>query len=681
MELTFRRDIDGLRGFAVLIVVGFHAFPDLIKGGFIGVDIFFVISGFLISRIIINELENGSFSFLNFYSRRIRRIFPALITVLCSVGIVGWFLMFPSEFKSLSKHISAGGMFGSNIILWNESGYFDTNSDYKPLLHLWSLGVEEQFYILFPFCLWFAYKYKLNLLKFLLLTSLTSFLINIILMKFNPVFTFYSPFTRLWELLSGALVSVGRSYKLAHENSLNIIFWKRKKNIVLNSINPVYFVVIGLLSIGLGLFYCDKNIVFPGYYGLFPVLGTSLIIYFGPDLHINKFLFSNTVIVFFGKISYPLYLWHWPILVFSSLYSGHDLIIEFKILTLCLSTIISWVTYRFIETPIRYGLNYNRNSIILIVVMVIVATLGYLNFKRNIFLTWFLLNNSYNKVVSDLTLAHDFELNKWLNPETAVMCFQLPSPYDVLRSDFFLKNGCLNRASDKKNVLLIGDSHSASLSLGLRIWAPKNNINLLQVSGYYGLGLYCFRKPGDPNPCGESDDYSAPIERDIKAANADIIIFDMYWAQKSSVQHFGSIQQQIQHIIDQVQITAERYGIKDIIIVGQAPIWKGGLPEQLLNNFVYNRLIIPDRIKPDSLNGFESLDNYMSQVKYPANIKYFSLRGVLCDSDGCLTHIGNNLIKDVTSWDESHLTESAASYVVDHGLGSLIIEQLYKNDQ
>jgi peptidoglycan/LPS O-acetylase OafA/YrhL len=160
----YRPDIDGLRAIAVLSVIGFHAFPEWIKGGFIGVDIFFVISGYLISTIIIENLKNDSFSFVDFYSRRIRRIFPALLLVLIASYAVGWFTLLAEEYAQLGKHIAAGAGFVSNLVLWNESGYFDAASDTKPLLHLWSLGVEEQFYVIWPLLMWITWKRKLNFL-------------------------------------------------------------------------------------------------------------------------------------------------------------------------------------------------------------------------------------------------------------------------------------------------------------------------------------------------------------------------------------------------------------------------------------------------------------------------------------------------------------------------------------
>ena len=179
-HIKYRADIDGLRALAVLGVVAFHAFPGRVRGGFIGVDVFFVISGYLISTIIFENLDNGTFSFSHFYARRIKRIFPALLLVLVACFIFGWICLLPSEYKQLGKHILGGSTFVSNFILWREFGYFDAGSDFKPLRHLWSLGVEEQFYIIWPLLSWVAYKKRFNLLVLILSEALLSFFLNIL---------------------------------------------------------------------------------------------------------------------------------------------------------------------------------------------------------------------------------------------------------------------------------------------------------------------------------------------------------------------------------------------------------------------------------------------------------------------------------------------------------------------
>jgi len=201
---AYRPDIDGLRALAVLAVVLFHAFPSLLPGGFIGVDIFFIISGFLIGSIIMGEMEQQRFSFARFYGRRVKRIFPALALVMASCLVAGWFVLFADEFKMLGRHLVAGAGFISNLLLWSEVGYFDTAADTKPLLHLWSLGIEEQFYIFWPILLMLAQRWRQRAWLWALVLGGLSFLLNVALVQRYPSATFYSPASRVWELLMAA---------------------------------------------------------------------------------------------------------------------------------------------------------------------------------------------------------------------------------------------------------------------------------------------------------------------------------------------------------------------------------------------------------------------------------------------------------------------------------------------
>ena len=204
-QLDYRPDIDGLRAIAVLGVIGFHAFPAWFRGGFVGVDVFFVISGYLISTILFAGIEQGSFRFSQFYMRRIRRIFPALIVVLLACVVAGWLVLFSFEYQALGKHVAGSAAFVSNFVLWNEAGYFDKVAATKPLLHIWSLGIEEQFYIVWPLLLYLVWKRKAATLAFLLLLLIFSFTFN--MLSSDPTADFYSPLTRFWELMAGAVLA------------------------------------------------------------------------------------------------------------------------------------------------------------------------------------------------------------------------------------------------------------------------------------------------------------------------------------------------------------------------------------------------------------------------------------------------------------------------------------------
>ena len=207
MRPDYRSDIDGLRAIAVLLVVVFHAFPKYAPAGFIGVDIFFVISGFLISTLIYKDFNAGSFTLIGFYGRRIRRIFPALVVVVVSCTLVGAFILFPDEYRSLGIHIAGGAGFASNFLLLSETGYFDEAADLKPLLHLWSLGIEEQFYLVWPAVILLCARWRKDPFAVAALVFLGSFAWNVILSKTSPSAAFFLPTTRFWELMLGCLLA------------------------------------------------------------------------------------------------------------------------------------------------------------------------------------------------------------------------------------------------------------------------------------------------------------------------------------------------------------------------------------------------------------------------------------------------------------------------------------------
>ncbi|MEZ5488290.1 MAG: acyltransferase [Steroidobacteraceae bacterium] len=208
----YRPDVDGLRAIAVLSVLVYHAFPDLLPGGFVGVDIFFVISGFLISGIILTRIQAGTFTFADFYARRIRRIFPALAAVLVACLLAGWLILFPVDYERLGGHVLAGAAFVSNLVLWRESGYFDTSSELKPLLHLWSLGVEEQFYLIWPVLLVLAARFLHRILWAIVAVALLSFAANLLLVGSHASAAFYLPITRFWELMLGSMLAYAQVF-------------------------------------------------------------------------------------------------------------------------------------------------------------------------------------------------------------------------------------------------------------------------------------------------------------------------------------------------------------------------------------------------------------------------------------------------------------------------------------
>lgn len=359
----YRADIDGLRAIGVLLVVAFHAYPNSVKAGFIGVDIFFVISGFLISTIILQNIQNNSFSFSDFYSRRISRIFPALTLILSSCLVFGWLTLLPDEFKHLGKHVAGGATFISNFLLWGESGYFDLSAETKPLLHLWSLGIEEQFYLLWPLLLWGVALLKIRPVYLIATGILISFALNIFGIQNSAIAVFYSPLTRFWELLIGSYLAW---------------FMLTQKELIerISSVNKNILSLVGISLICIALISVTKASLFPGWWALLPTLGTALVIFAGQNAWINRLVLSNKIFVWFGLISFPLYLWHWPILSFAQILEGEPTPIYIRGRLVLLSVLLAWLTYKFIEKPIRFGQNNTRKVYALLISMCLIGVAG-----------------------------------------------------------------------------------------------------------------------------------------------------------------------------------------------------------------------------------------------------------------------------------------------------------------
>jgi peptidoglycan/LPS O-acetylase OafA/YrhL len=369
----YRADIDGLRAVAVLSVVGYHAFAGSVPGGFIGVDVFFVISGFLISSILFENLQRGSFSFVEFYARRIRRIFPALLLVLTACYACGWMILLPDEFAQLCKHIAGGAGFVANFVLWGENGYFDGSAATKPLLHLWSLGIEEQYYIVWPLILWIAWKRRLNFLMVTLGLAVISFALNVVDVSTDLLAAFYSPQTRYWELLIGAALAyaalrgkltpagtagaVSPAGTLAHASSL-----------------------AGAALIGASVAVISEQRSFPGWWALLPTAGAALLVAAGPQGIVNRTVLCHRVMVWFGVISYPLYLWHWPLLSFVRIVENGFPSRPARTGAVLLAIVLAWLTYRLIEKPFRSGRAGHAKVVVLSVAMLSVLCLGLQGF-------------------------------------------------------------------------------------------------------------------------------------------------------------------------------------------------------------------------------------------------------------------------------------------------------------
>ncbi|MFP1031840.1 acyltransferase family protein [Acinetobacter baumannii] len=342
--MNYRKDIDGLRTLAVLPVIFFHAGLGIFSGGFVGVDIFFVISGYLITTIILEELKNDKFSIITFYDRRARRILPALFAVMLFCLICGYFTMMPDEYKNLGQSLVATSFFSNNVLLALTTGYWDLVSEFKPLLHTWSLGVEEQYYIIIPLLLLLAWKFFKN--KILLMFSLifiSSFVFANWFVNVSPNVAFYILPTRAWEIALGGIVAV-----LLNRNLI------KNENFATNNILSL----LGLILICISIFAFDSSVLSPSYYLLIPTIGTSLIIIFSTEKTIAYRILSIKPIVFIGLLSYSLYLWHQPIFAFLRIYSIEEPNTSTFLYSIILIFAISYLSLKYIEAPFR-----NKNII------------------------------------------------------------------------------------------------------------------------------------------------------------------------------------------------------------------------------------------------------------------------------------------------------------------------------
>lgn len=367
----YRADIDGLRALAILSVLVFHAFPKALPGGFIGVDIFFVISGYLISGILIDRLDQRRFSIWQFYKQRAKRIFPALAIVMLATFVVGWRILLPNEFKQLGSHMLAGTVFVQNFMLLNEVGYFDVASELKPLMHLWSLAIEEQFYLLYPPALWLLWRVGVSRQWSLLILAAASMAANLAMIGHDASAAFFLPQTRFWELLAGGILASATQ----GSQKIGWVIDGFRRWATAGS-------ALGMALIATGLALITPETAFPGWYALLPVLGAVLLIACGQHARLSQIVFANRFAVFIGLISYPLYLWHWPILSYLNILQGGPVLAEDRLIAMAASVLLAWLTYRLIERPVRFSSDGWAKVPAIVCSLAVVGYLGFNTYQR-----------------------------------------------------------------------------------------------------------------------------------------------------------------------------------------------------------------------------------------------------------------------------------------------------------
>lgn len=622
----------------------FHAFPSWLKGGFIGVDVFFVISGYLISTIIFESLDKGVFSFSEFYARRIKRIFPALILVLIVCFAFGWFALLADEYKQLGKHIAAGAGFVSNLMLWSESGYFDNAADTKPLLHLWSLGIEEQFYIVWPLLMWLTWKRNFNLITITALVAIASFILNLKGVSQDLVATFYSPQTRFWELLSGSLLAWCTLYRQSFSanlakkaNQCLCILLDREKQDANSQTLANLLSFVGLMLLSYGFWQINKDLIYPGKLALVPVVGTILLLA-GPKAWINHTLLSNKILVGIGLISYPLYLWHWPLLSFARIVESGAPTLAIRILAVVLSILLAWLTYLVIERPIRFGKIGKKSAVsILVLLMLGVGGAGYYVYEKDGLGNRARMKKINDKFAQDLA---NFKYDAFLDWRFETCFLDVNQSY----KDF---GSCKSTPLNSTNSILIwGDSYAAHLYPGLKSRYGEDVI-IEQLTASKCPPILGIKLPGNPN-CKEVNTH---IFKTIRAKLPITIILSAQWTNYDLTQLESSI------------LELKKTGA-NLYIIGSVPQWNKNLPKLLLESYENGiSQVAPYRMNsPLNEYAFE-IESKLKRMAKNLGINYVSAQEILCNKEGCITRFGQDS-STLMSADTGHLTAASSKYLV-----------------
>jgi peptidoglycan/LPS O-acetylase OafA/YrhL len=650
-KLEYRPDIDGLRAIAVLSVVGFHFFPTWIKGGFVGVDVFFVISGFLISGIIFRSIVHGKFSYREFYGRRIRRIFPSLVVVLFCCLLYGSQVLFSTEFSRMAGHITAAAAFVANILFWYEAGYFDTDAAYKPMLHLWSLGVEEQYYILWPLL---VSGFMLKMRRFYLVivaVFIASFWANLALTWREPSAAFFLPITRFWELMVGSGLAYFATVRgpSPGASTLTRLAERCDLPIVRDALS-----FVGLALVVASVLLIDSKAFFPGWLALAPTVGAAQLIAAGPTAWVNRRLLSLGIAVFFGAISYPLYLWHWPISAFLHIDLGSDLSRPIRCAAVSVSVLLAWLTYRFIERPIRFGPHRRAKLVGLVGTAAAIPICAFvaghtlkLGDQRDDYVAYF------DNRPPDYHYGHMHNLFALGREECNFLDVVSNSTRDKIA------DSCTTPETPV-SVLLWGDSHIQHLASGLRVTIPAS-ISLLQVATSSCHPILDENPSNQTLACARSNRLA---RQTIARVRPDVVVL----AQRS------------EHLDTDWDLFAagiRSLGARSVILLGPVPQWDRDLYMIVARKYWPNP---PEQIGEGLLKN-EIFEDKELKHRYGSSseLVYISIIDQMCRSDSCRAFVGPDMYEDIVTHDYGHFTTSASRYVAERTITPVVRSLIAKH--
>jgi peptidoglycan/LPS O-acetylase OafA/YrhL len=614
-KMKYRAEIDGLRTVAVLPVIFFHAGFEQIGGGFIGVDVFFVISGYLITQIISQDLDLGKFSIADFYVRRAKRILPALFLILIFTSVAAALI---SDKDFLSKYawaLMSVTTFSANIYFWKTASYFDTSSEYNPLLHMWSLAVEEQYYLFFPIILAALWKMP-PIYRLLILVAM--FVLSIAAAEWGsvnaPTATFYLLPTRFWELLAGGFAALYGSR------------WSQARD---GGVQAQLLSMLGLALITWSILTLDELTPFPGRYAVAPVLGAVLIILFAMPNTLTGAVLSSAPFVFIGKISYSAYLWHQPLF---ALYRQvvPVMSVAVALLLIALTLVLAYLSWKFVETPFRQIKDSQWRVLSVSAVGIVVLTAigpllyGYSNYRQ------------WGPQEAKLIALSNYKIPRQGS------CFLDSS----LQSSEKFAADC--RGSGGRGVLVWGDSHAAALASGfVELGEPitqftANSCPPLMVDAFKAQ-RYCYA-------------INRFVLSEVARAKPHIVVLDGYW---------GRYATRLEAIKTTVAMIKAASPATKVVVMGGVPLWPVSLPKYL----IMTKTFAPDTrqgelvyVNNPKIGGIRKSDVKIRALVSP-DATFMPVEKILCKQDSCAAYIKNGDEISITAYDYGHLTKFGASVV------------------
>lgn len=614
--MKYRADIDGLRALAVLPVIAYHLGVSGIPGGFTGVDIFFVISGYLICGIIYQSAIKGAFSYLEFYKRRCLRILPPLFVVLLATLLFGYNHLLPAQFTELGNSAVAVTLFSSNIFFWQQTGYFAGPAELKPLLHTWSLAVEEQFYILFPIVLLFAVRwFRHRVTQVMLAIIAVSFLLSIVGVLKKPDFTFYMLPTRAWELALGGIIAVSTL-----ETRMASVRREVKHLMSLAGLGLILF----------GFFWLSTSKPFPAWNALWPCVGSFLLILAGREAVVNRILALKPV-VYVGMISYCLYLWHWPLIVYSKMFLNMNEGMR-DLLVLAMTFALAIASRYLIEIPFRFKLAHlNPAAVSAFSVAGLVLLAAGTLYKSHV-------SNESGKF-SDMALAVA-KFSQYRGTDEYFYQFRLGKCFIDGNNEakgHFDRDYCLKTSAKLKNYLLIGDSHGAHLWRALSL-AAGNNVNLMQATS---AGCKPVSHQAFSNRCTQLMDYV--YQQWLPQHQVDGIIISARWLPE-----------------DIAPLKATLKKLKEInsniTVMGPTIEYAEALPDLL----AYQENGRKDLVSSSINRNIKGIDLRIQQAAAEEQVGYISVYNIMCPNDFCHALASNG---QPSAFDYGHFTLSGAKDV------------------